>query len=103
VGFVFCSGSGEVQGRVAFSEAIAAVQAVLPPEAVLTRTTPIKKHHGRLRFGWCFVDLTTKRSYDDQPFGRSLRGMDFAVLGYDGLLGAVTVFYDAGLAEEASS
>ena len=96
--FVFCSGSGESHGRVAFSEAIGSVHAVLPADAVLMRSTPIEAHHGRLRFGWCFVDPATRCTYDDQPFGGFLRGMDFATLGDDGLLAAVTVFYDAGLA-----
>jgi hypothetical protein len=101
--FVFCSGSGEARGRVGFAEAIAAVQALLPPHAVLTRSTPIEEHHGRLRFGWSFVDARTKDGYDDQPFGGFLRGMDVAELGSDGLLASVTVFYDAGLVIEASN
>jgi hypothetical protein len=95
--FVFCSGRGESRGRAAFDAAIKAVQALLPPGAVLTRSTPIEEHHRRLRFGWCFVDWTTRGTYDDQPFRGLMRGMDFATLDDDGRLAAVTVFYDAGL------
>ena len=95
--FVFCSGSGEAHGPVAFSDAIDAVQARVPSGAMLTRSTPIEEHHGRVRFGWCFEDSATGRSFDDQPFGGFLRGMDFATLDDAGLLSSVTVFYEAGL------
>ena len=95
--FVFCSGSGEFHGRGGFFDAIDGVQALVPKGAVLTRATPIEEHHGRVRFGWCFEDSATGRSFDDQPFGGFLRGMDFATLDDAGLLSSVTVFYEAGL------
>ena len=97
--FVFCSSAGESHGRDAFFAAIDAVQARVPPGAVLARSTPIEEHHGRTRFGWRFEDPTTGHSFDEQPFGAHLRGMDFAMLDDDGRLASLTVFVDAGLAE----
>lgn len=97
--FVFCSSAGESHGREAFFDAIDAVQARVPPGAVLARSSPIDGHHGRARFGWRFEDPVTGRSFDEQPFGVYLRGTDFATLDDDGRLATLTVFADAGLAE----
>lgn len=100
--FVFCSGSGESRGRDEFAAAIEAVQALVPAGAVLTRTTRIEEHHGRVRFGWRFRDPVTGDSFEDYPFAGFLRGMDFAILDADGQLDSVTVFYDAGLTDAST-
>src|SRR5215213_7392199 len=98
--FEFCSSAGESHGRDGFFAAIDAVQARVPPGAVLARSTPIDEHHGRARFGWRFEDPTTGMSFDDHPFGPYLRGMDVATLDDDGRLASLTVFVDPGLAGE---
>ena len=98
--FVFCSSVGESHGRDEFFDAIDAVQARVPPGSVLARSTPIDEHHGRARFGWRFEDPETGTSFDDQPFGVYLRGMDFATLDADGRLASLTVFGDAVRAEQ---
>ena len=95
--FVFCSSVGESHGRNGFFDAIDAVQARVPPGSVLARSTPIDEHHGRARFGWRFEDPATGKSFDEQPFGVYLRGMDFATLDEDGRLASLTVFVDASL------
>jgi hypothetical protein len=101
--FVFCSSVGEAHGRDGFFDAIDAVQARVPPGSVLARSTAIEEHHGRARFGWRFEDPGTGTSFDEQPFGAYLRGMDFATLADDGRLASLTVFVDAGLAEAPQS
>ena len=102
-GFVFCSGSGVFNGRTEFFDAVEQVQARLPAGAVLTRSTPIEEHHGRLRFGWCFRDEATGQTFNDRPFAGFLRGMDVASVDAEGFLSSVTVFYDAGLADTPHS
>jgi hypothetical protein len=101
--FVFCSSVGESHGRDEFFDAIDAVQGRVPPGSVLARSTPIDEHHGRARFGWRFEDPETGTSFDEQPFGVYLRGMDFATLDDDGRLASLTVFVDAVWAEETQS
>src|SRR5690349_18038230 len=72
--FVFCSGSGESHGRDKFAAAIEAVHELVPPGAVLARTSPIEAHHGRLRFAWRFEDPISGDGFDDLPHGALLRG-----------------------------
>ena len=101
--FVFCSGVGESHGRDEFFDAIDGVQARVPPGSVLATSTPIDEHHGRARCGWRFEDPETGASFDEQPFGAYLRGMDFATLDDDGRLASLTVFVDAVWAGETPS